>query len=209
MAIPKIVVNDIVQVVIESRVNEQRCLNVLHYRCDAMDVALTYAEALDQLMTRVGGAAPSVVAYMVAAMGSNASVEQIRAQRVSPRRDIYLAQSIGTAGTGTPTVQLSNVAGVITKQTELAGRGRAGSFHLAGLPIGAYTNGSLTVAAVNQLQTLATEIQANLTIGEAVKWTSGTFSPQAPLAERFHAIFEAFPQTTARVMRRRTVGLGI
>jgi len=209
MAIPKIVVGDIAQVIINSKVNGQTCLNVLHYKCELMDPALTYAEAMDQLMTKVGGPSPSVVSYMSLAMASNCQVESIRAQRVSPLRDIYIAQAIGLPGVLAVPANLPNVAGVITKQTEKAGRGRQGSFHLAGMPPADFVDGSLTVPAVNRLQTIADQLQANVLVGATVKWVPGTISPQAALAERFHPLFECFPQTTARVMRRRTVGLGI
>lgn len=128
MAIPKIVVGDIVQVVLESRVANQRCLNVLHYRAVTVDPAAEYLDALDALMTKVAGPSPSVGAYMLAAMSSNAELHSVRAQRVSPVRDVYVAQGIGTEGALVGAANTANLAGVITKQSQTVGRGRNGSF---------------------------------------------------------------------------------
>jgi len=211
MAIAPIAANDIVQVVIESQVQNQTILNVLHYKAETNFSPKTYFEALDELCQKLSdNVVPSLVKAMLNAMAGNCEVRNIRAQRVAPVRSVYVNTSIGQPGVLTPTNTLSNVGGTITKQTDLAGRGRTGSFHMAGLPAADFAAGSLTVAAVGRLIDIGEFIQSNiLNVGGAIIWRPGTYSPNAAAGSQFHELVNVFPQTTARVMRRRTLGVGI
>jgi len=204
-------VGDIVQLVIESRVNDQVCLNVLHYRARVALPAITYPEAMDLLNQAVGGpSAESITDKMAAIMAENASIVRCQAQRVYPTRDIFYRLTVDKVGRAAGDCMAQNIAGVLTKRAEVAGRGRAGSFHLAGLPQEAMSVGYIANAFKPRFDELADKLGDPLVAdGGQFVYEPGMYSPGSGAGLNWNYIAAVETQTTLRVMRRRTVGLGI
>lgn len=211
MAIGKLVVGDIVQMTIESDVLGQRCLNVLHYRARVGLPALEYQEAMDLLNQAVrGSTTSSIMEKMLPLMGENTKVVGFTSQRVYPTRDIPVRLPNSDEGTAPTVCNASNLAFVITKQSEAAGRGRNGSFHLAGVTDQHFALGNVTLDGQTALEELADRLRdKQVTEGGEFVFEPGLYKANSSLLENWKYLVGTTVQTTVRVLRRRTVGLGI
>lgn len=211
MAIPPIGANDIVQTVIETNVLGQTCLNVLYYKAHRSLSEITYQEAMDLLNQSVRASTTSgIVPEMVKVMGANATVTRVRSQRVSPRRDIYVTLASPIDGELPNLVAASNVSAVISKQGEIVGRGRTGSFHVPGLSPSTYGLGYMTDPAMASLSDLADKLNDPQVVdGGDFIFHPGMWNPALGPADNWNPSIATTPQRTLRVMRRRTVGVGI
>jgi len=131
----------------------------------------------------------------------------VSAQRVSPNRTIRLVKLASFPGTIATAGLPPNVAITITKRTLTAGRRGIGSLHLTGV--------DPAVVALGEIVTLTTyaALLPLLTAGRSVGAVTmsvdpGLFNPTRP-PTYFSRLFDAAIQTTTRVMRRRTVRVGI
>lgn len=211
MAVPRLAAGNVVQVVFFTTVNAQQCLNVLHYHVKEASGVKPYFEQLDAIMTAVGDTGAATIGKaLMESMSEDARMVWIQAQCVGPDRRPFARQAIGMDGTIVEPCNAQNLSAVITKQVEVPGRGASGSFHVPGLPVTAYAFGDLDAVYVNKLLTLAERINTTVTAiaGELVI-EPVTYQKSAEGPGTFNRIINAFPQTTLRVMRRRTVGLGI
>lgn len=111
---------------------------------------------------------------------------------------------VGQAGTIVETSEPPNVAQVVTKVGERAGRHYVGTVHIPGLPKANNGNGLLVEQQLTLLTTFGGLVATAAQNGTLVPVIFNRSQPQdSP------RIIDAFPQSTVRIMRRRTVGLGI
>lgn len=211
MAIDPIAIGDIVQVVIGVKVEGQQCLNVLYYRADSNQGPNTYVATIDNLLNRIeSDEVDGIIPHLIPCMAPNAIHNFIQGQRVYPVRSIPIRTNLANDGTHVDDCDATNVSAVISKKVEKAGRGRTGSFHVAGVPNTGYALGSITEAYAALLEQVATRLdspQAGITPGSF--WNPGTFNPELGVGDNFVPIVDAEVKRTLRVMRRRTVGVGI
>lgn len=103
----------------------------------------------------------------------------------------------------------ANLAGVITRRGDLANRSNVGSLHIvAPMGVAGVVNGQVTAEWKTALDLLAEQVEQ--VYNEIVfnsTWEPVLFNKNAPSVVT--KVTDAFPQITARTMRRRTVGLGI
>lgn len=198
--------NDIVQVVIESKVDGQLCLNVLHAKVDSAAAGVTYSDGLQGILgalTQPGG----LLGTMATVMAENTEVSRVRAQRVFPTRDPYLQEEFGEPGGREGNCVSPNIAACITKRAAVPGRGKSGRFELPGLIADDISGGFLTADYITALEPLAQKLRgtfpddtANLDLVWVIPNATNPGSPGE--------IFTTQVQNTARTMHRRTVGLG-
>lgn len=168
--------------------------------------------ALQDLITKV---APANIGELgscyLDCLPDNYTLRIITAQKIYPAREVLQSQAMSIVGTW-PTAEAltGNNAGVITLRTDKAGRSQVSNKHIGPLPSDAMAIGNVTGAW---------NIKANV-LGEAL---INPISPVAPVAydpiiyhkngdgavQKSDLIASYALQTTVRVMRRRTVGLGI
>lgn len=202
--------NDVIEVAFEGTMFNQRIMNILHFRV-ALDFpgpsTLDDVTALYNYMNTPQGAfASSFIDQYLFMVPTSYTLNNIRIQKVASQREVFFLIAQNRAGTGSATAVAANQAGVITWRTLLAGRTQRGSVHI---PLGAsdIANGNLTGLAISALALFADQYIA--------PWISipGGWALQAAIMNRTtHApspIASYVVQTTARVQRRRTVGLGI
>lgn len=201
-------VGTIWQLVIESVVSGQRCLNVLHYRCTTESTisgisAETEAVAAD--LNSVDGIIPK----LLPAMGPNVNIPRVTGQAIRTTRYAKQSVEVDEDGSHANLCTTPNVAAVITKRTTFAGRWAVGSFHVPGVPGTAYSEGMLTTDYKDIITLLAAELLDNLEPAVG----GGVYEPillhPAGLHGGFTTLTECIAQDQVRVMRRRTVGLGI
>ena len=201
-------VGSIIQAGIETVVNGQRLLNVLHYKVklestepDAKDEQENFATQLNA----VGG----IVAKMRAAMSQDATVVRVVAHFIRDQRFARSTLEITGAGLIAEDCTAQNVTATLTKRTAFAGRWAVGSFHLGGLPVTGYVSGNLEPVYKGLVEDLANQLLVEIT----VPITGGTYTPVLLHPPAAHdgstELREIDVQETLRVMRRRTVGLGI
>lgn len=215
----------IFEVRIESDCNSQRCFNIFHLGLFAGDGAGD-DESGWQVRIRdfyvAGLAVPGkLLNAMLDCMSNEASITSVACQIISPVR--YRASKVAIiAGDGTIVGSLTNqnTAAVFTKYGELAGQDAVGSWHQGGTPPNMFSNGNLSVGGLTAMGTLAEAFleKPAITIGG----DTTTFYPAIlnkepipdtdPVRYQIKGLTEVIQtevQQTARVMRRRTKGVGI
>lgn len=197
--------NSIVQVTIQSRMNNQTLLNVLTYQTGSV-ASVSYATTLDDLLTQLK-AAGSLIPAMGLCLNANCTITQLWAQPVYPDRLAPIFQSSGINGDQDSGYALpQNQALVIEKIGDPATRWGRGSFHLGGLDGQAISVGTINPAQDTLMRALADQLRTVMT-GGVVSFFPCLWSPKVPTRITRWNRYKV--QQTARVMRRRTVGVGI
>jgi len=138
------------------------------------------------------------------------TVQEVRVQKVYPTRERAVIRTVTALGAISGTGAPANVAAVVTKQGDAAGRFAQGSWHHCGVP-----SASLTTTggvAAGYADDIKNALQAIVDIGSPTGFDGSTaqsvlWSPKVPA--RKTPITNLVAQSTSRVMRRRTVGVGI
>jgi len=203
-------VGDIYLVTIYGRIHGQTTLTTFKY--ELYDVLApnptTDTAALDIFAKwhAVGGMAEKFKAVTP----TNWFYEQTWCQRIAPVRIIkttsVVASGFGLRGSSTTT----NNSATITRRGETASRSAVGGIRIPIAPTECLA-GELAAGIKVDLQSLAVEMLLNITSID-LKFRPVLFTPAKlapPVPASFHPILFTRLEPTARVMRRRTVGLGI
>lgn len=206
MAVPA---GTIIEVGLQGKLFEQRVLNVMHYEVIQVSTTVDYLDEMGQLAGVFGdiGVGSFGAAYL-ACMPTGYTWDYVTTQSVFPTRLKKVQIGIGEPGVAGATTT-ANVSQSVTTTTIKAGRDQVGGRRLP-LATSQSASGQLTVEAFGNLGLLADQMET--TIEEPVG--GGRYRPvifhRNPAANpRFDRIIEVLPQRTTRVVRRRTVGLGI
>ena len=206
MAVPS--VGDRVLVTIAGVLLGQRTLNTYLYRISAITGTPDYVTLMDALHSSLSGSTQLLPTHQ-AAMPSNWFKSATWYQIVTPLRFRKYVKNGSGAGTALGVAYTPNVQASITRVGDVAGRKYVGGVRL---PLGTdvdATDGGIVVAAQKALlQNHANAMKLNVITSGAV----ATFIPQVGLPkppDTSADLFDAIPQDTTRVIRRRTVGLGI
>lgn len=203
-----LVTGDVIALTYNGEYANQQIRNVLHYRAanngtsatpegDLLAICQDFADPLTNPIT----------AALQNCCVTDMAWTGVTAQRVFPTRTIMMTQNNswpgGVAGTGLP----PNTAAVVTKRTNTPGRRGVGSVHITAIDQNLVTNG-----VINDLTTFdafATALLAARTVA-AITLTldPGLYNPGL-LPFHFTRLFDTIAQDTIRVMRRRTVRVGI
>lgn len=205
---PVVALNSRVLVTFVGTLCQQRIMSTFLYKVTsaavetAQDVVFT---AFDAELGKAGNLRP---AYL-AACPSNYTLNEIWYQQVAPIRFRRYTTLHGRPGLFSAVGQAANMSASVTRCGELSGRKYVGGVRI---PIGttadAVANGLLTAPQLAALQQVVNTIKLNV-LPAAPAYT---FQPQAGVnANPMDSVpvWDAFYQLTSRVMRRRTVGLGI
>lgn len=204
---PSQLVGDIVRVTIVGSLFQQTIMTVLDYKVtvSSLDTIRVVANALDAQFDAANDLYDSYRAVTPPEYTHTFTwIQTIRPVRYT--KSIFAVDSPGTNATPT---KVSNVAAVITKRSESATRRGLGSVHMPIAPTaGGVTNGQIVAPMKTLLNTLGDKIVldrtvlAGLTTMVPVIVNSAFAFP--PIEYK-----DYITQATSRVMRRRTVGLGI
>jgi len=201
---------DVVQVSLKGSLFGQRILNILHYSVSVVGTGTEY-DQLSRLSSDIalGAAATDILTPFLSAIAPQYTLEEIRCQRVYPTRTVYAKTSVTIFGAYATGTELTNVAVSLEKRTLAPGRMGIGRLQLAGIPTAVIDNGEVTAGyQAGELAALAAIlIQTITTTGPVVTFSPCLFNPTAPV-NKFEPIFSIIPQSTIRVMRRRTLRIG-
>jgi hypothetical protein len=146
----------------------------------------------------------------IAALPSNWFYTDTWYQIIEPMRHRKVQQlgALGPGGSGAEALT-QNVSAAITRVGDLAGRRYIGGIRIPlGTDLPAIDGGKTTAGQETLLRNLADAMKLNVITSGFV----ATFRPQVGVTRGGVPsvdLEDAFPQQTVRVMRRRTVGLGI
>lgn len=206
MALP---LGAIVEVTYLSTLFSQRIMNVLHYVVTNESTTVSPVQEMEDLAgTFAANGVGDILPAYLACLPENLVVDLVRCQAILPTRYRAINQVINEQGL-LGTASTANVQGSITKTTTFSGRDQIGSIHLP-LASESISGGLVTGGTRTLMDALADELK--VTVTEDVG--GGAYAPvlfhRNPLTvPRYSLITEMVPQTTSRVMRRRTVGLGV
>lgn len=196
--------DSIIQVIIETNLNTQRLLNVLHYQVDSVG-ALDYNVALNALLGTLQSPG-DVVETLSNCQSEDAQIRRISAQPVYPARLAIISGVLAIDGGVAQPALPQNTSLVVTKRSDLATRYGTGSIHIPGIPTTFVSNGFITGAANAAMVLFADAASAPKLAGgntyTPVLWNLAT-PGRVTVWDRYVI------QETSRVMRRRTVGVGI
>lgn len=188
----------------------QRTLTVLHYKTRSIVGVMDFNARVADLQTGIMGLGGLVEAYLNCC-SEEYEMEATRWQVLSPNRFAYhlfpLTGAVGAiAGAALP----PNDGGVLVKRNDATGRRNRGIVHMPALPVAWADEGFLTSAAITAYQQLGDELVIPLDLPQSPDPTAFAdpviFNRTVPALSPPY--LSAIPQNTARVNRRRTVGVG-
>jgi len=190
----------------------QKVLNTFWYSLEDVGAAASVNAVYDIIQAQLA------IATLLAddfrgACPENYTHQQTWIQAIKPDRIMKRIVNVNLDGTFASTAATANLAAVIERRAEIADRKSVSTLHVPlPEPVDVGVSGIITVAAYKtRLETLATEMLQNITSGggapTVLKPVVFNPKPAAPPGNRF--VIQTTVQDTVRVMRRRTVGLGI
>jgi hypothetical protein len=201
--------NDVIQITTTVNYRNQLCLNTYHYRYTGTPVSDAEPDlvALNVKFTALGG---SVGRALQESINSDAVLIRLAYQKIWPIRQqafVINADGAGLAVGDGP--HPTNTAAVISRYTAIAGRGRTGSLHVPATLQSNLTDAGLWSAGyIATLQALATQLPLPIAaLTSATNWIPGLFQLGDP--STFNVLTTTVVRNTPRVMRRRTIGVGI
>lgn len=185
----------------------QRIMNTWWYTLSVMIGSPNIGSVMDQLETAfIAGA--GVDAKFAGCCPDNYALDETWIQPVDPIRYVKKVYARGINGSWGENSNTANVAGVVTRRSVKATRKGVSSLHvpIAAEP-SAMANGLVSNALKTKLSSLALQMEADITT-----LAGHVFTPivrSGPLPLEAEPIGSCFAQAQVRIMRRRTVGLGI
>ena len=202
--------NDVVQVSFRGTLYGQRMLNILHYVVGVVGSGSDVSQ-LDILVSNIltGGGSVDPRTPFLACIGTEYTLDTIRAQRVHPTRTIYMEAVDGGGGAYGSGTEVTNISASIEKRTQKAGRMGIGRIQIPGVPTLAMNNGELTNAYLTgPMEDLAAVLPQSLTTtGPVVTYVPCLFNPTDP-GVKFAVLFDCIPKAEIRTMHRRTLRVG-
>lgn len=205
---PNIGVDDIMLATMNGVCLGQRVMNTFVYRCTATPSGTSDIVALDALHTK--WMAPlGLIQDLISCTPENCNWTEAWYQIVRPTRYRKVVRPIGSLGAYPGDAATANLQGSITRFGELATKRDQGGIRLIiGTTDDNIDNGFLDENLKISMAVLATEMQTT----QATATPSVTWVPQVGLpadGAPTRRCVQAVVQDTVRVLRRRTVGLGI
>ena len=201
---------DIIQYTLRARYMGQTILNTWMFRVTQFEPAgVDYEDSLEAVMMGFNEPAGLIEDLQALTVNTYSFIEH-RMQRVYPTRNRAVTIGISEAGGLSPPGVQVNTAAVVTKLGNTAGRFAVGSWHQTGFPATDFLQTGLVETTIKEALVLALEPLANVILVPGFTGTSLQpilWSYKVPA--RVTPIQDIVGQDTVRVMRRRTVGLGI
>jgi len=198
----------IMQARIESRHENQQILSVFTYKLSGAGTIPDGAAALEAFWNAFCVAGGFLESYL-SCISEKLNAVKTHLQWIAPDRFAYITRQdpVFIAGAVAGDSMPVNTAVTITKRTQNAGRRQVGTLHMPAVPAAGILNGSVTGIQRGRYELFTGKILTPITTAVPV----ATYTPC-----HFHRIDPTITQPLnacevaafARIMRRRTVGLG-
>jgi len=202
-------IGDVVSIQIHGRIFNQVTMSTFHYKVTTASTTPDTKVALEALGTSFKTQLNAPGLAFLQAAPQNWLAEKVRLQVVSPILSQYAIVSWNLFGTIGSDANASNVTGTLTRRTSFGGRTQIGALHTAPLPDAAMLSGLIAASHLAKMDNLADKMDNNFTVlAETTQVTPVLWSTNDPFNNN-KLITSIIVQPEIRVMRRRTVGLGI
>lgn len=209
-----ILVDDIFETTIVSKLFLQEVQTVLHWKVTSAPTANMAWSQINSYLTTMSTSA-LFNAYL-GCLSQDVVVKELRGQIVAPTRRPVVVFPMSVTGTVAVTAGAANISAFLVKRTDRithrkvpTGKGGVGGVHVPGIPNTAYVNGLITGAFQTTLNAFGTLVCVPDALADGaitpVLWHRGASGVSTDTDELVQCVAEP----TSRVMRRRTVGLGI
>lgn len=201
--------NDIIQLTVEGRKDAQAILNVFTYRVAAAPSSGTVSDNITALIAELwDDPLGTWTTPWLNIMPSDYTLRAIRGQRLAPTRGAYvevLKQTVGNIAENP--IETANLSWVFIKQSETAGRWAQSPTHMLMPSMNWFTNGELNNTAGPERAVFLALVPAIVAPGDGGSYEPVIYNPGR--VPNFVRITHVTEKQEVRVMRRRTVGLGI
>jgi hypothetical protein len=203
-------VGDIVEVTWQQLMFSQQVLNVQHYRVISATGSGSDVGDNQSFANHLAGltGAGQLLDIWPGTLAPQWELKSVKTQKISPVRSAYTTAPINVAGQSASASPLSNIAVVVSKRGSSGTRRAQGSIHFAGWPPNFITAGEVQAGVTtwwNTLEPLWSASQAVATIPATLQPV--IYNPGASPNWQTIAVYQL--QSTSRVMRRRTVRVGV
>lgn len=208
-----VAVGDIWRVVAEGTWDLQQIRLTHHYIVSSVTGTIADTTLSALLLAKLnggGGGGDLFESKYLAVMPPSYQLTRWVVQKIYTTRLKYESLARGVAGTHADDTAAGNQAAVVTGQTNFSGRSEVSNKHIGPIPQSASVQDSGKIAAAYKalLTTLAGAFNTSIvSVAPAVQLDPGIFHKTGAL--RFTSFYQFTVQDTLRVMRRRTVGVGI
>lgn len=202
-------VGSVVNVQYTGRLFQQTVINGFTYVVGVADPTTTVLDELQGIVDyfQSAGVGDPRLAYL-GCLPENVFVNRVSAQQIYPIRSRIVAAFVDYQGTRDPAVT-ANQASVVTYQTNFGGRDQISSNHFP-LSAADCSSANISAALKSNLDLFAEIRRTFFTIPTTQTSMNPCIYHRSPNANpKTHEITSHVVQDTARVMRRRTVGVGI
>lgn len=185
--------------------NSQELLNTFHHNFTLAGGRPDYHTAMDEWLSGLA-VANGWVDDILACMHASCTLLAVYAQPIWPTRLTKIQRVINSPGTRGGTALPQNCDAVIDKLSDIGARYGRGSWHQPGLIASDVSNGNIQPAIITLLDDLRINFRTSFTLPGGGDLDPILWSPKVP--GRKTGITMTRVQLEARVMRRRTVGVG-
>jgi len=206
-----VAIGDVFLLTLEGDCNDQKIMLTHTYEVTALTGSTDEGVVSEDLAERVSTAGADILETpYLNCMASNYTLLGIHAQKIWPERYRRYTLPRSVAGNIANPALTSNVNAVISLHTTLAGRSQVSNKHVGPAPAtaGWFTSGEITVGYKAVLDVLRTAL---LNAVGAAGWYTMTpcIFHRADVIPKSDYLSAGSVMNTVRVMRRRTVGVGI
>lgn len=204
---PTAAVDDRYLVTYVGTLNGQRIMSTFWYRLDTIFGAPDKGQIMDGMRAQLIVPNGHRQRYLEAAP-ANYTLKETWIQPIRPTRYVKKIYGDTLLGLWSQNADTSNVAAVIERRGVKASKKAVSVLHMpVSTNVNAMASGDITLAYKVTLIALSAQIESQLVLvgGHIVK----PVIDNGTAVTAYNEVQSAFPQDTIRVMRRRTVGLGI
>jgi len=199
-------VGDMMEVRIMYMLNEQVCMNVLHY-ANTLGSSGDYETVIDAFDFAINGGTTTLYDSIKAHTSEDLTIFRVDYQKVRSSREYIVSKTYDLVGTiAAVSLPPANCA-QITKRGTITGKGRTGHFALPGISVGDVTDGELT-AAFQAAVTLEIASALDDTLVAGTCTFEPTIGPDQVVGV-YNFIRTAVVQREVRTQKRRVVRRGI
>lgn len=201
--------NDIWLVQVYMSIYSQRVIANFHYRVVTPGTEATPFELCDAINTKFK-AAGGMMDKMKACTSETLFYDFVQSQRIFPQRTVLVTGIDGDIGDLDAEQILTNSAAVITRRTVLAGRDQVSNLHMVIPQTGAtVAAGEVTPGWKLLAEPLRAALYTDIVTAGGTDLEPVIYHQGVPAPDHYQEVHSAVIQDTARVMRRRTVRLGV
>lgn len=214
---PDVSVSDVVQVTYVGRLFEQKIMTTFHYQLEIVTGVVNYESAIVGLDGALSAAGNLLDDYLDC-LQSDVTIDEAWYQMIYPTRLYLQRKTKGVPGTRVAASGTANLSTAIERRTFTANHRSVGGIRMpTAADAGSVVDGKITAGLKTALLALATTmLQSAVTNAGVLTWKPvlyGPARPAKPPKPALPAIVQDLVATTvmdtARVNRRRTLGLGI